>query len=141
MTEDYELVDHLTGGEHYLALGRIGRPDVIDEMQEKPELNEALYMALTSASKVRSGGIQFGLRTKIITPVTSSLYLYELKARSTVWRVLAYLHRSGARRVEPVMLFHVRGHQGKTGRLPKSVVDKGKRLAVIARKLMEEEYE
>ena len=140
MSGEYELSNQTVGGEQYIAIARVGKPDAIEEMLDNPALHEGLYMSLQAAAKVRSGGLKYGERARIITPITRELYLFELKNRATAWRVLAYMHPMGSTKVEPVFLMHTKGHRGKTGRLPNEVVKKGEKLAIFARELMEEEF-
>lgn len=137
MAEGYEIVEHETEcGNPILVLRRKGSPDFLEKMQVDRKSQDRYRLIVQMVAKVQFHGPAKFLG-KLVRLLDSGLSLFELKVAGKVIRVMAYIHQPhGSHRI--VLLFDFNGHQG-SGKIPAHVMRRGKELAKIARRSLEEE--
>lgn len=141
MAEGYKIREHLLGVPEQRALVLMREDDEKDflecmENSKRGRQRHALIIKTLEAIQIK--GIPLSERTRIIKILDSELCVAEVRVPGKVIRVMSYIHNRGTDLAELVLLFDFDGHQG-TDRIPKRVMDKGKRLAEIARLNMGEE--
>ena len=105
---------------------------------EKASVERASRMA-SFMCKVAANGVSWALEAgilKAIKGLKGDISIFELKCKGTVIRVMTYIHGGTERR--PVYLFDVNAHRGSDGGCSPADKRKAVRLALEARKCMEE---
>ena len=138
MAHGYEIRAHAMLGGRILVLAREGRKDFLEELGESPKSSERFELICRTYEKIVRRGVSRCVgRQNFVRVLEGSIGLVEVKVGGTRIRVMSYLHGSEAGR-ELVLMFDFTGHQG-SGKIGRDVMDRGRKLASIARECMEEE--
>lgn len=142
MNRDYELVSQKLDSTHnVLVLKQIGEDTFFDEMANDHRRKDEAASLRRSLIRLSTYGISWGLDSesiKILKGIRADILLCEVKVKRKTYRIMAYLHDK--RRGPFVLLTDFEGHkQRAAGGIPKQVMEKGERLALIAKGLLEQE--
>lgn len=138
MAHGYEIRAHAILGGRVLVLAKEGRKDFLEELGADPKNSERFELICRTYEKIAQRGVSRCVgRQNFIRSLEGNIGLVEVKVGNTRIRVMSYLHGSGTGQ-ELVLMFDFTGHQG-SGKIEKSDMAKGKKLASIARECMEEE--
>lgn len=137
MAEGYEIVEHETEcGNPILVLRPEGSRDFLEKMAANGKTVERYRLIVRAVSKIQIHGPR-KFMGHMVRQLDDELSLFEIKVSGKVIRVMAYIRQPyGPYRI--VLLFDFDGHQG-TGKITKSDIKRGKRLARIARACLKEE--
>lgn len=139
MAQGFHIVEHDIGcGHSVMALAKDGKGDFLDKLASKPKDTQRLKLILRTAEHIEFFGPKSYMRPGgTIRPLDGELSLVEIKVPGKVIRVMAYLKDPfGSYRL--VLLFDFDGHQG-SGKIPENIMERGRRLAAIARETLEED--
>ena len=129
----YELEDGLSAT--FLAPG--ASAPFIAKLAGNPKTRQRAVAITRAVTQVARNGVGWAKESCKFRSLDAGLALYELKANGKVIRVMTYVHRESV----PIYLFDFDGHQGKSGSIPKHVMERGRSLAEQAARLMEEEHD
>lgn len=116
------------------AIAKEGEPCFLEDLASNGKTRRRATMILRMALKVARNGTEWAICAEKLKSVTPTVSVFELRADGKVLRVMTYVHDDEER--TPVYLFDFDGHQGKTGKIKASVLEKAKRLAIAARECM-----
>lgn len=134
MAFGYDLAPYeLTGGFTVYVLVREGQEDFLAQMAGRPKTSGRAGLILTTLERIGAAGIGQSLRARFIRMLRADVGMVEVRVAGKVIRVMSYLHEG----TDLVLLFDFDGHQGGN-KVPRQVMEKGERLARIARACMEE---
>ena len=139
MANGYETRGHSWLGKNVRVLARSSdEEDFLERMEGDPRHNERFRLIRLVIKKICDRGIGRCVgKRNFINPLDSCLGLCEVRVTGHVIRVMTYLHSwKGGQGL--VLLFDFNGHQG-SDRIPKSQMEKGRRLAKEARACIERE--
>ena len=137
MAESYEIVEHETEcGNPILVLRPEGGTDFLEKMKSKPKELQRYRLITRMVARIQFDGPKKYIG-RMVRVLDSELSLFELKVAGQVIRVMAYIYQPYAgHRI--VLLFDFNGHQG-SNKIPGHLMKKGRDLAEIARKNLEED--
>ena len=136
----YKLVSYdLDEGFQMLVLGSVDQDGeastFIGDLQSSGKTIDRASLISKSAKRIAMGGIEWAIVSRKLRKIDSDLALFEMKINKSVIRVMTYIHEEET----PVYLFDFDGHQGKTGKIPQSYIDKGREMAIHAAECMRSE--
>lgn len=138
MAHGYEVRAHAMLGGRILVLAKEGQEDFLERLGSDPKSSELFSLICRTVERIAQRGVGRCVgRQNFVRVLDGSLGLVEVKVRGRRVRVMSYLHGSGPSQ-ELVLLFEFTGHQG-SAHIPRKDVQRGRRLAAIARECMEEE--
>lgn len=138
MDDEYEIRAHRFMDSRVLVLARCGKPDFMEELVSDPKSQQKAKLILETMCKIENRGVDSCLgRSNFIRMLDGNVGLAEVKIGGKVIRVMCHVGTINDR-TETVLLFDFKGHGGKSGSIPKGMIKKGKRLASIARKCLED---
>lgn len=138
MAEGYKVRRHeLVPGIGILVLAPDGADDFIDVLEKKPKQRDRLRLIKLTLEKLISRGFSASIRGRQIRILEGSIGLAEIAIAGKVIRVMCYVHEIESNPT-PVLLFDFDGHQG-SDKISKTLMEKGRKLAGVARLCMEEE--
>lgn len=111
--------------------------DFLERMQESKKGRQRHALIIRTLERIQLKGIPLSERTQVVKLLDASLCVAEVRVTGKVIRVMSYIHARGGSNAELVLLFDFDGHQG-TNKVPKRLLEKGRRLAEIARRNMED---
>lgn len=138
----YVLVRHrLDEATSVLVLCEDGRQSFLDTLQGDIRRRNEASALRSKAIRLVNAPMQARIETGLIKRlhgVTGDVALFELRVKANVYRIMTYIHKDSKR--TPVLLFDFRAHRVRaSGGIPKKEIEKGVRLARIARDLMDKE--
>lgn len=139
MERGYETRENDWGDKPVRVLARTSEEKhFLKRMEENPKRNERFCLIKKAIEKMYERGIDKCLgRKNFLRQLDGDVSLFEVKVAGQVIRVMAYLHRwSGG--IGMVLLFDFDGHQG-SDKIPKPLMEKGRRLAREAKVCIERE--
>ena len=136
MVEGYVLVEYRDPkGRPFWELTTSPDSSQFQKMMSDPKRKIAARKMIVQISKVYDYGLRVANGTSKLRCIDSKIGLYELKGFDGVNREMIYAICQGVDII--VLLFWFKGHQG-SGNISKEI-ERAKRLAVIARQLLESE--
>ena len=130
---NYEIIRYELGdGAYMLVLTQTNKLPFIKKLASNPKTKEDASIIVKAAKRVSVNGVEWAKQAKVLKAIDNNLSLFELRISGRVVRVMTYLGKD-----EPVYLFSFDGHQGKTGKIPKSIIKKGKQIAQLAEQSLE----
>lgn len=140
MKKGYEIRSHQYMGTTLYVLAKEGSDDFIERMYTKRNDRKRLKLILETIDKIFERGISNCIgKRNFIRILDSKLCMAEVKVGGKTIRVMSYCTTEPDEAL--VLLFDFDGHAGKNGKIPGNIMKKGKRLAGIAGKCMEEEID
>lgn len=139
MARGYETRDTGWGDRPVRVLARTSEErDFLKRMEESPKHKERFRLIKRAIEKMFDRGIDACLKRKnFLRQLDGDIGLFEAKVAGQVIRVMTYLHRwTGG--IGMVLLFDFNGHQGND-KIPKQLMEKGRRLAREAKACIERE--
>ena len=140
MASGYKIREHLLSVPELRVLVLMREDDEIDfleRMEGSKRGRQRQALIVKTLEKVQLKGIPLSERSRIVKLLDSELCVAEVRVPGKVIRVMGYIHARGTDLAELVLLFDFDGHQG-TNKIPKRLMDKGRKLAAIAKLNMEE---
>ncbi|MFR4501701.1 MAG: hypothetical protein ACLUBM_02190 [Collinsella sp.] len=136
MVEGYELVEYRDPkGRPFWELTTSPANSQFQKMLTDPKKKLAARKMIDQISKIYDYGLKVASGTSKLRCIDSKIGLYELKGFDGANREMIYAICQGVDKI--VLLFWFKGHQG-SGNISKEI-ERAKRLAVIARQLLETE--
>jgi hypothetical protein len=140
MAESYRLKAHPVRGQRILALARMSTGmSCVDELLKKGDPNDMLKMSVRSIMAIQNHGMAYATTRSLVRRLSKDVYLVELKAQRTAWRMAAFIDDEQSQKVIPVLLDSFKGHGGKTGSIPRKTIKSLEEEARIAGRLVREE--
>lgn len=138
----YEIASYEVECYEFPILKRVGFDSFMDELETDSKRSSHYHRIYRELYRVASMGLDWALESKAIKMLKQShggIPLYELRCLPGTTRVMIYLH-SGKPSQLVVLLFDFKGHKASKsiGGIRKQDLEKGQRLAKIAKRLMEE---
>lgn len=136
MAEGYELVEYRDPkGRPFWELTTSPDNSQFQKMMLDPKRKFVARKMIDQISKIYDYGLKVASGTSKLRRIDSKIGLYELKGFDGANREMIYAICQGVDKI--VLLFWFKGHQG-SGNISKEI-ERAKRLAVIARQLLESE--
>lgn len=140
MAENYCLKAHRVRGQRILALARTSTGmSCVDELAKKGDPNDILKMSIRSIMAIQNHGMAYATTHSLVRRLGKDVFLVELKAQRTAWRMAAFIDDEQKTQVIPVLLESFKGHGGKTGNIPTRTIKSLEAKARIAEQLVKEE--
>lgn len=136
MVEGYDLVEYWDPkGRPFWELTTSPANSQFQKLLTDPKKKFAARKMVDQISKIYDYGLKVASETSKLRCIDSKIGLYELKGFDGANREMIYAICQGVDKI--VLLFWFKGHQG-SGNISKEI-ERAKRLAVIARQLLESE--
>lgn len=135
MAEGYKIRSHgmMCGTDVLVLMPESNDEDFLERMEASPKGRGRFRLILRTIEKIGQAGIAMSRHVGFIRTIDGPLGLVEVAVSGKVVRVMSYLHDESAL----VLLFDFDGHQG-SDKIKRKDLERGRRLAAIARKCMEE---
>lgn len=127
---------NLGAGLSAIVLARENAASFIDKLLDNPRTRRRAGAITKAIAQVSKNGVEWAKQADKLKFLNAGLSLYELKIGGRVIRIMTYVHCDSV----PVYLFDFNGHQGKSRKIPRHIMDRGEKLAIIAARLMTEEH-
>lgn len=138
MADEYEIRSHEYADVEILVLAPVGKKDFLEKLRDNPKKRGRASLIAIATRKVQERGVSKCIgRSNFVRMLDEGLCLAELKVAGKVIRVMC--HCPAIQDDKLVLLFDFDAHKGKSGKIPKSAMEKGRRLAKEAARLAKED--
>jgi hypothetical protein len=139
MSQGYEIRSHEQMGTTILVLAKTGSQDFLEKMKRDKRKKQTLRLIIETMEGIKRRGINKCIgRSNFIRSIAPDVGLMEVRVPGKVIRVMTYVGEVEGK-TDAVLLFDFTAHGGKTGKISPRHIDKGKRLAKIAKECIEED--
>lgn len=137
MAHEHEIRSHEYDGTEILVLATVGKKDFLEKLSADSKKRDRAKLISLTVKKVHERGLAKCIgKSNFIRMLDDDLCLAELKVSGKVIRVMCYCVANDEL---VVLLFDFDSHKGKSGKIPESVMKKGRRLAKKAAACLEED--